>query len=137
MTTEVRRVDYFYCHVRSHPGEDARLLSALADEGVNLLAFTAIPMGVGQTQLVFFPEQPDALLRAAEGEGCTVDGPHAALLVRGDDEVGALAALHRRLADAGVHLSASVGVADGRGGYSAVMYLSARDAERAVHALTG
>ncbi len=137
MATEIRRVEYFCCHVREQPGEVARLLSVLATEGVNLLAFTAIPMGVEQTQMVFFPKDPDALVRAAEGEGCSIEGPHAALLVRGDDELGALADLHRRLANAGVSLSAAVGLTDGRGGFSPLMNLSARDANRAQHALSG
>jgi len=137
MATEIRRVEYFYCHVREQPGEGARLLSVLAAEGVNLLAFTAIPMGVEQTQMVFFPESSDALARAAEAEGCGIEGPHAALLIRGDDQVGALADLHRRLADAGVNLSAAVGLTDGRGGYTAVVYLNARDTDRAEHALSG
>jgi len=136
MAMEIRRVEYFYCHVREQPVEGARLLSTLAAGGVNLLAFTAIPMGSGQTQFVFFPEDSDALTRAAEGEGCGIEGPHVALLVRGDDEVGALAGLHRRLADAGVMLSASVGMSDGRGGFTAMMYLNPHDADRAEHALS-
>jgi hypothetical protein len=135
MATEVRRVEYFYCNVHDRPGEGARLLSALADAGVNLLAFNAIPMGLAQTQMVLFPEQPDLLVRAAEDEGFDLDGPHAALMIRGDDEIGALAVLHRRLADTGINVSASVGVTDGRGGFSAVVYLNAHDADRAEHAL--
>ncbi len=135
MATEVRRVEYFYCNVHDRPGEGARLLSSLAGSGVNLLAFNAIPMGLAQTQMVLFPEQPDLLVRAAEADGFDLEGPHAALMIHGDDEIGALAVLHRRLADTGVNVSASVGVTDGRGGFSAVVYLTAHDADRAEHAL--
>lgn len=135
MATEVRRIEYFYCNVHDRPGEGARLLSALADSGVNLLAFNAIPMGLAQTQMVLFPERPELLVRAAEDEGFDLQGPHSALLIHGDDAIGALAVLHRRLADTGINVSASVGVTDGRGGYSAVVYLNAHEADRAASAL--
>ena len=36
-------VEYFYATVMDEPGEAYRVLSALADRGVNLLAFTAVP----------------------------------------------------------------------------------------------
>jgi predicted amino acid-binding ACT domain protein len=137
MSIEVRPVEYFYCTVRDRPGEAARLLASLADAGVNLLAFNAIPLGLEQIQLVFFPAHGDDLARVAEREGLALDGPHAAVLVRGDDQVGALAAVHARLAEKGIEVSASVGVADGRGGYTAVVYVRPREAELAAASLLG
>ena len=65
----------------------------------------------------------------------TLDGPHPALLVQGDDEVGALAVIHEKLRDANVHVFASTGVADGRGGYGYIIYVRPEDFERAAKAL--
>ena len=44
-----------------------------------------------------------------------LDGPHAAILVQGDDQLGALARIHVKLYAARVNDYASTGVADGRG----------------------
>jgi hypothetical protein len=41
----VRRVDYFSTTVKDQPGEAYQLLTTLADLGINLLAFTAVPIG--------------------------------------------------------------------------------------------
>ena len=48
----IRRIDYFYTTVHDRPGEALGFLTALAELGVNLLAFTAIPSGMLQTQLI-------------------------------------------------------------------------------------
>jgi hypothetical protein len=102
---------------------------------VNLLAFNAIPMGNEQTQLVLFPEDPQSLARVAEEEGLQLDGPQYAILMRGDDELGALAEIHRKLADAKVNVSASSGITDEEGRYGYVVYLAADDFSRATAAL--
>ena len=52
---------------------------------------------------------------SAKQAGLVMDGPHPALLVRGDDELGALAEVHMKLYTAKVNVYASSGVADGRG----------------------
>jgi hypothetical protein len=41
----VRKVAYFAMEVPNRPGEGARVLEALADAGVNMLAFTGFPSG--------------------------------------------------------------------------------------------
>ena len=62
MENTVRKVDYFYCTVQDQPGESYKLLSLLADVGVNLLAFTAVPSGLLNTQFTLFPEDSDKLI---------------------------------------------------------------------------
>jgi hypothetical protein len=135
MPTHVARAQYFYCTVRDRPGEAYDLLSRLARSGVNLLAFNAIPMGDQQTQLMLFPEDATTLARVAEDEGLQLDGPQHALLIRGDDELGALAEVHRELADAHVNVSAASGITDGKGGYGYVVYVASEDFSRATEAL--
>jgi hypothetical protein len=135
MATRISRAQYFYCTVRDRPGEAYTLLSRLAASGVNLLAFNAIPMGHEQTQLMLFPEDANPLARLAEDEGLVLDGPQYALLIRGDDELGALAEIHHELADAKVNVSASSGITDGKGGFGYVVYVAPEDFSEATAAL--
>ena len=135
MAINISRVQYFYCNVRDKPGEAHKLLARLAASGVNLLAFNAIPMGLDQTQLILFPEDANPLARVAEEEGLLLDGPQFALLIRGDDELGTLAQIHHKLAETGVNVSASSGIADGRGGFGYIVYIAAEDYGEATAAL--
>jgi hypothetical protein len=135
MALRISRVDYYYTSVEDRPGEAHKLLSALAELGVNLLAFTAVPIGPARTQLTLFPQDPLQLRDAAGKAGLSLDGPHPALLVQGDDELGALAGIHAKLYEADVNVYAASGVADGRGGFGYLIYVRPDDYDRAAAAL--
>jgi hypothetical protein len=135
MAFRIRRVEYFYANVRDEPGAAYRILSQLARLGVNLLAFTAVPTGPARAQLAIFPEDPQQLVTTARHAGLALDGPHRALLVQGDDELGALADVHRRLFDAGVDVYAATGVTDGRGAFGYLVYVREDQFEKAAGAL--
>jgi hypothetical protein len=135
MAFSVRRAEYYYTTVEDRPGEGHRLLRELADVGVNLLAFAAVPTGPQQTQLTLFPDDSESMAAAARKANLPLDGPHPALLVQGDDELGALAGVHEKLFDAGVNVYASTGVADGHGSYGYVLYVRADEYARAARAL--
>ena len=135
MAFRVRRVAYFYVTVNDEPGEAYRLLAQLARLGINLLAFTGVPTGPQRTQLSVFPEDNGRFAAAAKQANLAVDGPHPALLVQGDDELGALAGVHERLQDAAVNVYASHGVTDGRGAFGYVLYVRPDRFEHAAVAL--
>lgn len=135
MSFRIRRVDYYYHMVEDQPGEAYKLLSSLAGMGINLLAFTAVPMGPARTQLSLFPEDAPGFVEAARKAGMPIDGPHRALLVQGDDELGALAGIHEKLYRAHVNVYASNSVSDGRGNYGYLVYVRPEDYQRAVEAL--
>lgn len=135
MAYTIRRAEYFSITVRDEPGEAYRFLSQLAGLGINLLAFTAIPVGPMHTQVTIFPEDASKMADTARRVGLVLDGPHPAFLVQGDDELGALAGIHAKLYEAQVNVYASTGVADGRGGYGYVLYVRPDQYERAVSAL--
>lgn len=135
MPFRIRRVDYYYVTVKDEAGAAYRILSQLAGLGVNLLAFTAVPVGPDRAQLAIFPEDPGALAHAASQAQLALDGPHPALLVQGDDELGALASIHQRLFQAGIDVYASSGVADGRGTYGYVVYVRENQVDQAARAL--
>jgi hypothetical protein len=135
MAATIRRVEYFYVVVEDRPGEAYRLLAGIASGGVHLLAFNAIPLGMDKTQLVLFPEHVDLLARVAEEQGLALSGPQHAILIQGDDHLGALVDIHRRLFEAGVNVVCSSGVTDGRGGFGYLLYVRHDDFARAASLL--
>ena len=135
MACSVRRVEYFYTTVADQPGEAYKLLQALADLGISLLAFTAVPVGPSHTQLTIFPEDSSRLTHEAKRHGLILDGPHPALLAQGDDELGALAELHMKLTRANVNVYASTGVADGGSSFGYVIYVRPEQYNLALAAL--
>ena len=57
MSDSLRKVDYFYVMMPNTSGQGAKILSALAEEGVNLLAFSGFPSG-RRAQLDLLPRAP-------------------------------------------------------------------------------
>jgi hypothetical protein len=135
MPFSISRVAYFNAMVRDQPGEAYRTLQLLADVGINLLAFTATPIGPASAQLTLFPEDSSLMTETARKAGLQLDGPHPALLVQGDDKLGALAQIHESLFAANVNVYASSGVADGRGGFGYVVYVRPEQFDQACNAL--
>ena len=135
MAHTIRRVNYFYATVRDEPGEAYQLLCRLAELGINLFAFTAVPVGPLITQLTLFPVDTATMTDIAKKAGMALDGPYKALLVQGDDELGALVGVHEKLYRANVNVYASNAVADGSGGYGYVIYIRPEEFDRAAGAL--
>ena len=135
MSFNIRRVEYFYSTVVDQPGEAYKLLSELEKSGINQLAFTAIPIGPNRTQLTLFPENSGKLIAEAKRINFSLDGPHPAFLVQGDDELGALAELHQILYEANVNVYASNGVTDSKGCFGYLLFVRPEEYERAAEAL--
>ena len=135
MAYTIRRADYYHTTIDDEPGQAYRVLSQLAGQGINLLAFTGMPVGPMRTQFTLFPEDGSQLREAARRAGWMLDGPYTALLVQGDDELGALAKIHVRLFEAKVNVYASSGVADGKGSFGYILYVRPDEYERAIRAM--
>lgn len=135
MSHRIRRINYYYATIEDEPGSSFTVLSRLASLGVNLVALAALPLGPTRTQLALFPDDDANMERVARDAHMTLDGPHPAILVQGDDTIGALADVHERLARSDVNLYASNGVTDGRGSYGYVIYVRPDDVDKAVSAL--
>lgn len=134
MADTVQRVQYFYIEVPDKPGEGARVLSALKEAGVNLLAFSGFPKG-RRAQIDFIPADQVAFRAAARKAKLKLVGPKTGFLVQGDDRVGAVAELMTKLADAGINVTAVDAVAAGAGRYGAVLWVKPRDVNKAAKAL--
>ena len=135
MTFSVRTVEYFYTRVEEEPSRAYDFLARLASEEINLLAFSAVPFGPNHIELTIFPDRSDEFQRVAKKLRWTLIGPQHACLVQGDDHLGALAEIHRRLLDSGVSIYASTGVTDGEGHYGYVIYVKEEDHQAAARAL--
>ena len=135
MGARFRRVAYVYTTLHDRPGEAFKLLARLAAGEVNLLAFGCMPVGPDRSQLTIFPDDLGRLARVAEKEGWVLDGPHTAILVQGDDRLGALAEVHERLYQVKVNVFASTGVTDGHGEFGYLIYVNPGDVGTALAAL--
>lgn len=135
MAFTIRQVEYFNATVRDQPGEGYRLLAQLANLGLNLVAFTAVPVGPTHTQLTLFPEDSPRMTSAAQRAGLSLDGPYSAFLVQGDDELGALVEIHQKLYQARVNVYASSGVTAGGGTFGYLIYVRPEDCKRGAAAL--
>lgn len=135
MEDTVRRIEYFYAMVGDEPGEARRLLEHLSERNVNLVAFTAFPVGSGRVQLDFIPESPAQLRDAAVDAGVDLTGPKNAFLIQGDDRVGALHQYHLTLANAGINVRASNGTCGGTGTFGYLLWVDPGDYERAAQTL--
>ncbi len=135
MADLVRRVEYQYVVIPDRPGEGVRVLGALKQAGVNLLACLGFPLGNGNSQLDLVAEDPDALRRAATASGLQLSAVKYAFLVQGDDRVGAAAEYMGKLAEAGVNVTAMAAVSGGGGRYGLILWVKPEDYERAARAL--
>jgi hypothetical protein len=135
MAFTIQRVEYYYTIVKDIPGEAYKLLNMMSGVGINMLAFSAIPIGPNSTQLAMFPEDSTKFGHEAKMAGMSLDGPHHAMLIQGDDELGALAGIHQKLYEAGINVYSSSGVTDGRGSFGYLIYVREEDFERAAQTL--
>ena len=134
MADTIRRVEYFYIQVPDKPGEGARLLSLLRDEGVNLLGFSGFPKG-RRAQIDFVPADAAALKAAAKKAKLKLVGPKTGFLIQGEDRVGAMAEIVGKLAEAKVNVTAVQAVSAGVGRYGAILWVKPRDVNKAAKLL--
>jgi hypothetical protein len=135
MADTVRGVEYYYVTIPDAPGEGQRILSALKDSGVNLLALLGFPLSGGQSQVDLVPEDPQALRQAADQAGVTLSEAKRAFLIQGDDRAGAVADTTAKLAEANINVTAVAATGAGSGRFGMILWVAAADYERAAEAL--
>ena len=135
MAASLRRIDYFYTTVEDKHGKGYWLLEHLRQKGVNLIGFTAFPLGGGRSQLDFVPDDAEKLQAAADEAGIELVGPKRAILVQGDDEIGAIVELHYKLTNAGINAHAANGISDGTGRFGYILWVKSGDFDRTAHIL--
>lgn len=126
---KIRKVDYFVMQVRNRPGEGIRLLKALKELDVGLLAFTAFPAGGGGAQVDFVPEDTREFMAAVKTLDWKVSARKIGFLAQGRDKTGALSGLLKKLAKAGINVIAMDAVTTGRK-YGAIFWVAPKDVAR-------
>lgn len=135
MPDEIRRIDYYDVTVADKPGEAARILSALEQAGVNLIAFSGFPQGSRKSQLDFMAEDSAALKKAARAAGLILGAKKTGFMVQGEDHVGAAAAIARQLSAAGINLTSMQTICAGAGRYGGLFWVKPPDVRKAAKVL--
>ena len=134
MAVTARKVGYFYVSTADKAGEGARVLGALRDGGVNLLAFHAFPAGSGQSQIDLVPADEKVLQAAAKKANLKLSDRKTVFLIEGDERAGAIAELLQKLGAAGANVTALDAVRVGPK-YGALLWVKPADVEKASKAL--
>lgn len=134
MADTIRKVAYFALDVSNKPGMGARVLGALADAGVNMLAFTGFPSG-RKAQLDIIPEDVALFKNAVKAAKIKTRPQKFGFLVQGEDRKGAVAGLLKTLAEKKVNVTAIDAVSAGEGRYAAILWVGTKDVNKAAKAL--
>lgn len=130
----VQKLSYFKISVPNKPGEGARILRALRDEGINLVGFSGFPRG-RRSQLDFIPENAATFKAAAKKAGLKLRGEKNCFIIQGEDRPGAMAEILSTLAQAKVNVTALDGVSAGEGRYGAILWVKPAATAKAAKAL--
>jgi hypothetical protein len=134
MAEEVRVVEHYSASIANKVGEGARVLGALRDAGVNLIAFWGYKHGAGQAQLEFIPEDAATFVAAAKQAKLRLR-KSTALYIHGDDRPGAIADILAKLAGARINVAAVQAVCGGGGSYGTIVFLPPAAASKAATVL--
>ncbi|HNW93458.1 MAG TPA: hypothetical protein PKM88_11165 [bacterium] len=135
MTLAIQQIESYTITIDGTITAASQLLATVAGAGVDFHAFKAIPVNPNATQFTLFAKDSVQLVNGARKAGIALAGPHAALLIKGDEEAGALAGIYAKLALAGIQVEEACGIADIHGGYGVVLYLTAEGCSRALAVL--
>ena len=134
MADSIRKIGYFAIDVADKPGEAVRVLQALSEAGVNLLAFSGFPRG-RRAQLDFVPEDVALFRKALTRAKLKVRPKKTGFLVQGKDRRGAVAEVLQKLAQAAINVTAVDAVSAGGGRYGAILWVKSKDVNKAAKAL--
>jgi hypothetical protein len=135
MATKIRKVNYVYIKAPNRAGQATRVLTALRDAGVNLLAFSGFPDRRGTSQIDLVTDELAALKRVARREGWKLSRTKRAFLVQGRDQVGAALAPVAKVAAQKINVIAADAVSAGMGRFGMIFWVSPRHYARAAKVL--
>jgi hypothetical protein len=134
MADIARKVAYFALDVPNKSGEGARILGALAEAGVNLLAFSGFPNG-RKSQLDIIPEDVNVLKKAVRTTKIKTRAQKFGFLIQGNDRKGAVANILQKLADKEINVTAIDAVSAGAGRYAAILWVNPKDVNKTAKTL--
>ena len=130
-----KRVSYVDIKVPSRAGQGVAVLEAVAEAGINLLAFTGFPDRGGRSQIDLVTDDLATLRKTAKARGWRLSPTKRGFLVQGKDRVGAVHRELRKLAKGGINVTAVDAVTAGRGRFGMILWVKPRDYAKAARAL--
>jgi hypothetical protein len=134
MANTLRKVDYYYVMLPNRSGQGAKLMAALAAEGINMLAFSGFPSG-GRAQLDLMPEDSAKFRKAARKLGIKLSVRKTGFLYQADDRVGAMTRILDKLAAAKINVIAVDAVTSGKGRFGAIFWVKPNAVAKAAKVL--
>ncbi len=110
MSLSVKKVTQLKVQVEDRPGQLAELARGAAGEGLNFLAMTGYAREGGTAEIIAIPEDPDRAKMLAANAGISLETSEA-LLITGDDKLGAIAEIAEKIAALGVNIIATEAIA--------------------------
>jgi len=135
MAAKIRKVNYVYIKAPNRAGHATRVLTALRDAKVNLLAFSGFPERRGTAQIDLVTDDLSGLKGVARREGWKLSSTRRAFLVQGTDEVGAALAALAKVAAKKINVIAADAVSAGMGRFGMIFWVSPRHYARAAKVL--
>jgi hypothetical protein len=135
MPTTIRMVEYAYVTAANRAGEAARILEALRDANVNLVAFSGFPQGRNRAQIDVVTDNIAGLKATAKRHKWKLSRIKRAFLAQGADEVGAALPAIAKIAGAKINVIAADAVAAGDGRFGMLFWVAPRDYRRAAKLL--
>lgn len=135
MAYRVRKVNYCKLMVPSRAGQGEKILAAIREAGINMLAFTGFPAGGGKSQVDLVSDDLASIRRLAKNAGWRLSDTKKAFLVQGSDEVGAIHRVIKKLADARINIVAADAVAAGAKRYGMLLWVRPKDYRAATRIL--
>jgi hypothetical protein len=135
MADRVRKVGYCHVTVPNRAGQGTKVLSAVRDAGVDLLAYSGFPVKGGKAQIDLVVESTGHLGRIAKKSGWRLSKRKKGFLVQGNDKVGVLHRHTKKLSDKKISITAAQAVSAGKGRYGMILWVKPKDYNRAARAL--
>lgn len=135
MPSTIRKVNYAYVTAANRPGEAGRILDALRDARINLLAFSGFPQGRNKAQIDIVTDDIDSLKALAKRQKWKLSRTKRAFLVQGTDEVGAAIPPLAKVGAANINVIAADAVSAGDGRFGMIFWVDQRNYSRAAKLL--
>ena len=135
MAYKVKKVKYCYIKMSSRAGQGVKVLNALRDAGVNLLAFSGFPIKGGKSQIDLVSDNITGIQKVAKANDWRLSKTKKGFLVQGSDEIGSVQKVINRLAEKNISIIAADAVAAGAGRYGMIMWVTPKNYNRAARAL--
>lgn len=135
MAHRVRKVNYFNLTVPNRAGQAEKILREVRNADIDMYAFTGFPLKAGKTQVDLVTDASVNLRKIARKNNWRLSKTKKAFLVTGNDEVGAVHKVLKKLADNKINVTAADAVSAGKGRYGMILWVKPQVYSRAARTL--